>query len=91
MTLQDGSFGLFDDSDDTQNYISLGNADGWYTIIHDRLSELEQQLILSARKRVEKRKAYTILELLGDFGGFNDAIFLIFSLPMSIYSAAMYN
>ena len=37
-----------------------------------------------------KREAYTFLDLLGDFGGFNDAVYFLLSLPMGIYSAAMY-
>ena len=37
------------------------------------------------------RKAYTLFDLLGDFGGFNDAIYFLLSLPMSFYSASMFN
>ena len=31
------------------------------------------------------------MNFLGDFGGFNDAIYLLLSLPMSYYSSAMYS
>ena len=37
-----------------------------------------------------KRQAYTFLTLLGDFGGFNDAIVFLISIFMSSYSAKMY-
>ena len=37
------------------------------------------------------RKAYTLLDLLGDFGGFNDAILFLFSLPMGFYASSMYS
>ena len=46
---------------------------------------------LSSNKKVEKRQAYTILDLLGDFGGFNDAVYFLLSIPMSIYSSSMYS
>ena len=37
------------------------------------------------------RKSYTLFDLLGDFGGFNDAIYFLISLPMSLYSASMFD
>ena len=46
---------------------------------------------LSKFKKVEGRQAYTIIDLLADFGGFNDAIYSLISLPMGIYSAALFN
>ena len=42
-------------------------------------------------KAVYKREAYTALSLLGDFGGFTDALALIFGLFASLYSAKMFN
>ena len=42
-------------------------------------------------KAVYKREAYTALSLLGDFGGFTDALALIFGLISSVYSAKMFN
>ena len=46
---------------------------------------------LSSIKKVEMRQAYTILDLLGDFGGFNDAVYFLLSIPMGIYSSSMYS
>ena len=37
-----------------------------------------------------ERRAYTFMDLLGDFGGFNDAIKLIVSTIFAGYSARMY-
>ena len=48
-------------------------------------------IALSSNSKVESRQAYTLFELLGDFGGFNDAIYFLLSLPMGFYSSAMYN
>ena len=41
-------------------------------------------------KSIYKREAYTILSLLGDFGGFTDALHLIIGLFASFYSAKMF-
>ena len=45
---------------------------------------------LSTNKVVQERQAYTFMELLGDFGGFNDALFFIIGALMSLYSSRMY-
>lgn len=45
---------------------------------------------LSDKKSYFSRSAYTFLTLLGDFGGFNDALIFLISLFMSSYSAKMY-
>ena len=42
-------------------------------------------------KSVYKREAYTILSLLGDFGGFTDALVLLVGVFASVYSAKMFN
>ena len=41
-------------------------------------------------KSIYKREAYTVLNLLGDFGGFSDALALIFGLFFSFYSTNMF-
>ena len=46
---------------------------------------------MSQDKKVEKRKAYTLFALLSDLGGFNDGIFMVFSIPLGFYSSAMYS
>ena len=46
---------------------------------------------LGTNSVIQKRQAYTFFDLLGDFGGFNDAIIFLLSLPMSLYSSAMYS
>ena len=42
-------------------------------------------------KSIYKREAYTALSLLGDFGGFSDALALIFGIFVSIYRTKMFN
>ena len=45
----------------------------------------------SSRVNTYSRKAYTQLDLLADFGGFNDALFLIGAFIVTPYSAFMYS
>ena len=47
-------------------------------------------LAMGQNKSVFKREAYTILGLLGDFGGFTDAVILIFGIFGSFYSRSMF-
>jgi hypothetical protein len=37
-----------------------------------------------------ERRAYTVLDLLGDFGGFNGSIIMIFGFGLSFYVEMMY-
>ena len=41
-------------------------------------------------KLLHERKAYTFMQLLGDFGGFNGSIMMISGFLMSFYSSAMF-
>ena len=45
---------------------------------------------MSDRVTYHERKAYTFMDLLGDFGGFNDAIIFIVSTLFAGYSARMF-
>lgn len=47
-------------------------------------------LVLSGIKKTYEREVYTIMELLSDFGGFNDGIILIPAVLMHFYSQKMY-
>ena len=50
------------------------------------LFDLECRFTLQNRKYTYFRRAYTFLDLLGDFGGLNDAIVMIVSFFMKYYS-----
>ena len=47
----------------------------------------EYNFEMGTRKRSFKREAYTFLELLGDFGGFNDGIVLLPAILMTFYNS----
>ena len=46
--------------------------------------------MMNTRKVTQSRKAYTFFDLISDFGGFNDAIFLVFGTLMGFYSSHAY-
>ena len=52
--------------------------------------KLKAYFTLSSNKTYSRRKAYTILNLLSDFGGFNDALFFILGILSTSYAARMY-
>ena len=47
----------------------------------------DYRILASSKKTYYEREAYTFLELLGDFGGFNDALFLIIGTISSFYAS----
>ena len=90
VTLQDSLVGLFEKEAEPQHYFSYASkvdSDIYWKEENDYVFSF----VLNQDKKVEKRSAYTLLQLLGDFGGFNDAIYFLLSLPMGAYSSAMYS
>lgn len=57
-----------------------------YTLFEFRLRIRRSNLVT-----IYERHAYTALDVLGDFGGFNDAMFLIFGFCMFYYNEMRYN
>ena len=57
-----------------------------YTLFEFRLRIRRSNLLT-----IYTRHAYTALDVLGDFGGFNDAMFLIFGFFMFYYNEMRYN
>lgn len=68
----------------TENFpISPLKKDSWWT-------DPAFLITLSNNKNYYERKAYTLLDVLGDFGGFNDAIVFLIHSFMGVYSAKMF-
>ena len=55
------------------------------------LYHLEIFIKLSERRIEQERHRYTFVDLLADFGGFNDGIIMIASVFMAPYSGAMFS
>ena len=81
--------------EDSTNFLSLDTFDRIYTKSWGgELGEYPHWLVqihLGPQKTYFKRSAYTILEALGDFGGLNDALFLIIGSISTAYSAKFYS
>ena len=45
---------------------------------------------MSDKKVSYERRSYTMLDLLGDFGGFNGSLAIIFGFALSYYAELMY-
>ena len=48
------------------------------------------EIHLGLKKTTIIRQAYTLLDLLGDFGGFNDALFFFGRIFLASYSSRMF-
>ena len=45
---------------------------------------------MNNKKKIYERKAYTLMNLLGDFGGFNDAIIFLVGSVLAFYASSMF-
>ena len=51
---------------------------------------LNIEIKMTDRQVLHSRQAYNVLDLLGDFGGFNGSVFMLFSFVTTAYSSKMY-
>ena len=88
------AFGLLQTVPETQNYLRLEKSENVSYV-----QSLEQMGIntwyalkieLSDLTLIQERESYTFMTLMADFGGFNDAIVLIFTVLMSSYNSRMF-
>ena len=89
MILNDGKLGFLESESEPTTFLSVDNI---YTqsLATDIGNYHEYTIKMGDNKSIYKREAYTILSLLGDFGGFTDALALIIGLFVSFYSAKMF-
>ena len=91
LTLKDGSVGFLDAEKDPHTFLSFDRSEKIY--LKDLKSDIKDfpmydyRILASSKKTYYDREAYTFLELLGDFGGFNDALFLIIGTISSFYAS----
>ena len=84
--LEDASIGFLEAGAEPINFLSVNSINDLPLTDHPYQIEIS----LTNEKNFYQRKAYTFLTLLGDFGGFNDAIIFLINAFMGIYSAKMY-
>ena len=94
LVLNDGQLGFLKAGDaDPINFLSVDKIIKPHVDIDNpkHLPNISLEIRMGDSKSVYKREAYTLLDLLGDFGGFTDAILLIIRFITSFYSARMFN
>ena len=82
----DDYFGLFNQDPEPYNYLVVEN-DVYSSTYFDGRPRAEFRFVLSDIKRTQERKFYTLMQLIGDVGGFNSAIVLFPTVIMGFYSA----
>ena len=82
---QDTMVGFLEKEAEPVNFLTIGDTNSV-----DTNGRAGFMILMSNQKNFYSRSAYTFLTLLGDFGGFNDAIVFLISLFMGGYSAKMY-
>ena len=97
LYLQDSKIGFFEPKDGPINFLSIEKTEKSYPISpatrfnsNILLPSLSASFQLSKSKLIYEREAYSFLSLLGDFGGFTDALALIIGIFASRYSARMF-
>ena len=98
---QDSRAGFLETDPIDQEFLTIDNISKSYRMVNDErlklkggtytLFDLEYVVIMSERVVRSSRKLYTLLDLLGDCGGFIEAITLIVGFLMSYYTTAMFN
>ena len=71
---------------DSIEKITIAEPSGKYIDLKD-YPTYDTLFELSTSKKEYVREAYTFLTLLGDFGGFNDALVMLVGILSSFYSA----
>ena len=52
---------------------------------------IEARFVMNENKNFYERKAYTFMDFLGDFGGYNGSLLMICGFFISFYSTRMYS
>ena len=101
MVLKDSRFSILKDSEQTESFLSANTIYESILMNDDSpvISKFRQQYTLPAyhleialddNMYYSERQAYGVLTLLGDFGGFNDAIFMVVGALIGYYSEKMF-
>lgn len=92
--MSDGRIGFLDEA--SQDPITFLSIDEIQTLPYAYENDdtvrpnFEVSFLMGDNKSLYVREAYTVLSLLGDFGGFTDALTLIAGIFTSVYSSRMF-
>ena len=93
----DGLIGLFEPDPNSVTFLSTTSTektfDGVESLKRNNLTYPYLNFIIemSNNKVIITRQAYSVFDILGDFGGFNGSIFMILSTVFTAYSARIYH
>ena len=97
LTLNDGTIGLFKNEAEPITFLSTASVDKAFNTKPskvDRKGNLYPEVSISVQmtntKLLHKREAYTLFNILEDFGGFSGSVIMVFSFLMSFYSERFY-
>jgi len=97
LLVNDGLIGIFEPDPNPVTFLSTASPektfDGVESLKRNNLTYPYLNFIIemSDNKVVITRQAYSIFDILGDFGGFNGSIFMILSTVFTAYSARIYH
>ena len=95
LTRSDGIIGAFQSDSDPIEFLTTKyvTRETWPSIPDPDGNEYPGfyiELKMTNIKHIHKREAYSFFDLLGDFGGFYDALFLLIGSLSTFYSAKAY-
>ena len=97
LTLNDGKIGIFQAEPDPITFLSTASIDKDINTKPPKTDSngniyprVEVTVQMTNVKLVHKREAYTVFNILEDFGGFSGSIVMVFSFLMSFYSERVY-
>ena len=97
LVLDDNQSGFLSDEQEPINFLSIDRIEKSY-VTHNYLTRkvsdddfevpfVSARIMMSKNKSYSERRAYTFMDVLGDFGGFNGSITFIVSTIFASYSA----
>ena len=94
--MNDGVIGIFQPDPDPITFLTTATIEKNYDDVepfkHGNITYpfLKIKIEMTTQKIIQFRQAYTLFDLLGDFGGFNGSVLMILSSLMTAYSARIY-
>lgn len=92
LIVSDGKIGFLEPEQEPINFLTIDDIEYDYPVEDQTagLPQMQALIRMGNNKSIYQREAYSFLSLMGDFGGFTDAIFMLFGLFASSFSAKMF-
>ena len=97
LTLHDGAIGIFQSEPDPITFLTTDTVDTKTNTEPPKFDKdgnsyprFEIFVQMTNKKLLHKREAYTLFNILEDFGGFSGSIIMVFGFLMSFYTERVY-